>query len=297
VIFLVVGSFLLIHVIGGDPVRNALGLDASEAQMQALREQLHLNDSLPAQFGRYVQGLLHLDLGESFVSQQPVTDTLKARLWNSLALASVAIVIVGFASVVIGTITGALTQFGAKRPVQVGFVGITGVMVAIPEFLLATLLVFLFAVRFPLFPVAGKTGASSYVLPAAALAIAPTALLARIIRIETVKVLGSDYMRTARSKHLPRRTFYVRHVMPNSLTSGITIGGLIFSSLIGGSVVIENVFGWPGIGTTLVSAILARDYPLVQGILLVFGLLVLVVNTLVDIALALINPRSIAGNA
>jgi peptide/nickel transport system permease protein len=152
-------------------------------------------------------------------------------------------------------------------------------------------------VKFGLLPVAGKTGPSSFVLPAAALAIAPTALLARIVRIETVKVLGSDYMRTARSKHLPRRIFYLRHVLPNTLTGAITIGGLVFGSLIGGSVVIENVFGWPGIGTTLVKAILARDYPIVQGTLLIFGMLVLLVNTLVDVVLALINPRSVVGDA
>jgi peptide/nickel transport system permease protein len=296
IVFLVIGSFLLVHVIGGDPVRNSMGLDASEAQIQALRVKLHLTESLPVQFWRYVQGLAHLDLGESLVSEQPVTDTLRLRLPNSLELATIAIAFVAVGSVTIGTITGALTQFGARRRIHVAFTGLTGVMVAIPEFLLATLLVFLFAVTLPFFPVAGKSGASSFVLPAAALAIAPTALLARIIRIETVKVLASDYMRTARSKHLARNRFYLRHVLPNSLTSAITIGGLVFGSLIGGSVVVENVFGWPGIGTTLVQAIQARDYPLVQGTLLVFGLLVLLVNTLVDLVLAVIDPRSAVGD-
>jgi len=296
VLFLVVGSFLLIHAIGGDPVRNSMGLDASEAQIQALRVQLHLTDSLPLQFWNYVQDLAHLDLGESLVSQQPVTDTLRNRLPNSLKLATLAILFVVFVSVPLGTMAAALTSFGARRPVHVAFTGVTGVMAAIPEFLLATLLVYLFAVRLPVFPVAGKSDWTSFVLPAAALAIAPIALLARIIRIETVKVLGSDYMATARSKHLPRRTVYMRHVLPNSLTAGITIGGIIFASLIGGSIVVENVFGWPGIGTSLVDAILARDYPVVQGILLVFGLLVLVVNTIIDVILALIDPRSAIGD-
>lgn len=294
-VVLVIGSFLLIHAIGGDPVRNSMGLDASEAQIHALRVRLHLTDSLPLQFWRYVEGLAHLDLGESLVSQQAVTDTLKTRLPSSLELATIAIAFVALMSVVSGTVVGALTSFGARRRVHVAFTAVTGVMVAIPEFLLATLLVFLFAVTVHVFPVAGKSDWTSFVLPAAALAIAPSALLARIIRLETVKVLASDYVRTARSKHLPWRRFYFRHVLPNSLTSAITIGGIVFGSLIGGSVVVENVFSWPGIGTTLVKAILARDYPLVQGILLVFGLLVLVVNTLVDVSLALLDPRSALG--
>jgi peptide/nickel transport system permease protein len=131
------------------------------------------------------------------------------------------------------------------------------------------------------------------VLPAAALAIPPAALLARVVRLETVRVLGSDYIRTARSKHLPWRFFYLRHVLRNSLTGAIALGNVIFISLIGGSVVIENVFGWPGVGTTLVAAIVARDYPVVQGILLVLGLLILVVNTLVDVVLGVLNPRSV----
>lgn len=294
---LVVGAFLLIHAIGGDPVRNALGLEASEAQIEELRESLNLDDPLTTQFARYVEGLLHLDLGDSFVTQQPVVTTLELRLTNSLQLAVIAMAFVALASVLVGTFVAALTQSGARRRTHFGFAGVTGVLIAIPEFLLATLLVYLFAVRWQVFPVAGKSGPASYVLPAAALAIAPTALLARIVRIETVKVLGSDYMRTARSKHLPRRRFYLRHVLPNSLTSAVAIGGLVFISLIGGAVVIENVFGWPGVGTTLVSSILARDYPMVQGILLVLGLLVLVVNTVVDVILALLNPRSLAGEA
>lgn len=294
-VILVVGSFLLVHAIGGDPVRNAAGLDVSEAQIQAMRQSLHLDDPLPTQFVRFAEGLLRLDLGESFVSQQPVIDTLRVRIGNSLRLAVVAMMFVALASVSIGTVVGGLTQSGSGRRTHLGFAGVTGVLIAIPEFLVATLLVYLFAVRWQVFPVAGKAGASSYVLPAAALAIAPTALLARIVRIETVKVLGSDYMRTARSKHLPLRRLYLRHVLPNSLTSAVAIGGLVFISMVGGVVVIENVFSWPGIGTTLVSSILARDYPMVQGIILLLGLLVLVVNTVVDVVLAILNPKTLAG--
>lgn len=293
VFVLVVGAFLLIHLIGGDPVRNSVGLTVSEAQITQIRESLHLNEPLLTQFAHYVQGLVQLNLGESIVSQQPVSTTLRLRLPNTLELAFAAMLVVAVSSITVGTILGTLTQAGQRPRVHVAFTSVTAVLTAIPEVLMATLLVFLFAVTWHVFPVFGKSDASSFVLPAAALAIPPAALLARVVRLETVRVLGSDYIRTARSKHLPWRFFYLRHVLRNSLTGAIALGNVIFISLIGGSVVIENVFGWPGVGTTLVAAIVARDYPVVQGILLVLGLLILVVNTLVDVVLGVLNPRSV----
>ena len=297
VVVLVVGSFLLIHLIGGDPVRNSVGLSVSEAQIAAIRESLHLNDPLLTQFGEYVKRLSQLDLGESIVSQQPVSTTLRLRLPSTLELAFAAMLFVALSSVIVGTLLGTLTQAGRRPRVHGTFAAVTAGLTAIPEFLMATLLVFLFAVTWHVFPVFGKSDASSFVLPAAALAIAPAALLSRIVRLETVRVLASDYIRTARSKHLPWRVFYLRHVLRNSITGAIALGNVILISLIGGSVVIENVFGWPGVGTTLVTAIIQRDYPVVQGTLLVLGLLILFVNTLVDIALALLNPRSVIRDA
>jgi peptide/nickel transport system permease protein len=130
------------------------------------------------------------------------------------------------------------------------------------------------------------------VLPVVALALGPAAVLARIIRVEALSVLRADYIRTARAKRLPQRLVYVRHALPNALTATLTIGGLMLASMVAGTVLVENVFAWPGLGSTIVQSILAKDFPVVQGIVLVYGTGVLLVNLLVDVALALIDPRT-----
>jgi peptide/nickel transport system permease protein len=294
-VLLVVGSFFMIHLVGGDPVRASMGILAPADTVNLRRHELHLDDPLPKQFGLYVFDLVRLRFGVSIPTGRPVSETIDTRLPNTLELAGLAAAFVFAFSTVIGMVTGALTYSGKRRRLEAAFAWLTGILIAVPEFLLATFLVFLFAVTWRFLPVGGKTGLSSFVLPAAALAIAPTAVLARIIRLETVKVLGTDYIRTARSKHLPWRILYVRHALPNLLTSALTIGGLIFAGLIGGSVIIENVFGWPGLGTAVVTAIIGRDFSTVQAIVLLLGLFVLLVNTLVDVILAVVNPRSIIG--
>jgi peptide/nickel transport system permease protein len=143
------------------------------------------------------------------------------------------------------------------------------------------------------FPVAGSESWKSYVLPALAIAVTPAVAIARIVRLETLKVLSQEYMLTARSKRLPRRIIYVRHALPNLLTGALTIGGLLFAALLGGTVIVENVFAWPGLGTAAVDSILGRDYPTIQAIVLLLGTFVLVVNTAIDIILALLDPRSV----
>jgi peptide/nickel transport system permease protein len=162
----------------------------------------------------------------------------------------------------------------------------------IPEFLLAVGLVWVFGVQLGWFPVAGRGGPSSYVLPVLSLAAGPAAVLARIVRIEMASVLNADYIRTARAKRLPPRRIYLRHALPNAVTASLTIGGLLLSSLVAGTVLVENVFAWPGLGSTIVQSILSKDYPVVQGVVLVYGTGVLLVNVAVDVALALLDPRS-----
>ena len=168
----------------------------------------------------------------------------------------------------------------------------TGGLAAIPSFLLAVGLVYLFAVTFQIFPVAGRAGVSSYVLPVAALALAPIAALSRIVRVEGLRVLGQDYIRTARGKRLPARIVYVRHALPNTLTPTLTLAGLLLGGLVAGTVLVENIFAWPGLGTSLVQAVAQKDYPTVQALAVVFGTVVLLANFAVDIALGVIDPRS-----
>ena len=155
-----------------------------------------------------------------------------------------------------------------------------------------SLLVSVFGVNLGWLPVAGNDTPSSYVLPVLALAIGPAAILARIVRVEMLAVLEADYVRTARAKRLPRAGSTCGHALPNALTATLTLGGLLLSAMVAGTVLVENVFAWPGLGSTIVPSILTKDYPLVQGIVLVYGVGVLLVNTLVDVALALLDPRS-----
>jgi peptide/nickel transport system permease protein len=166
------------------------------------------------------------------------------------------------------------------------------VLAAIPEFLLAVGLVYVFGVHLGWVPVAGRSGPDSYVLPVVSLAVGPAAVLARIVRVETLAVLQADYIRTARAKRLPDRLIYLRHALPNALTATLTMAGLLLSSMVAGTVLVENVFAWPGLGSTIVGSILAKDYPVVQGVVLVYGAGVLVVNLAVDVALGLLDPRS-----
>jgi peptide/nickel transport system permease protein len=154
-----------------------------------------------------------------------------------------------------------------------------------------------FGVRLGWLPVAGKSGDDSFILPVLSLAIGPAAILSRILRVEMVRVLQADFVRTARAKRLSAPAIYLRHALPNALTAVLTLGGLLLGSLVAGTVLVENVFAWPGLGSEIVQSILAKDYPAVQGIVLVYGIGVLAVNLAVDVTLALLDPRSAIGES
>ena len=151
---------------------------------------------------------------------------------------------------------------------------------------------YVFAVTLHWVPVAGESGFSSYLLPVASMAIGPAVVLARILRLEVIAALRADYVRTARAKRLPAWRIYLLHVLPNALTATLTICGLLLAAMIAGTVLVENVFAWPGLGSEIVSSIIAKDYPVVQAIVLVYGTGVLLINLIVDVALALLDPRS-----
>jgi peptide/nickel transport system permease protein len=152
--------------------------------------------------------------------------------------------------------------------------------------------VWVFGVSLGWLPVAGRGGPESYILPVIALAVGPAAILARIVRVEMLGVLETDFVRTARAKRLPLWRIYLSHALPNAVTASLTLAGLMLSSLVVGTVLVESVFAWPGLGSTIVSSIQLKDYPLVQGTVLVYGVGVLVVNTIVDLVLATLDPRT-----
>ncbi|MFF2502560.1 ABC transporter permease [Streptomyces sp. NPDC058067] len=289
---LITTAFLMIQLIPGDPVRAALGLTASVELVNARRAALGLDDPLWLQYVHYLGGLITGDFGTSMNSGQPVAGVIGDRLPATLQLALPAFAVVIAVAIPLGLLFAVLTRGGRRRGGELAFTSTTVLLAAVPEFLLAVALVAFFAVQLGWFPVAGSEGAGSLVLPVIALALGPASVLARIVRVETLSVLGNDFIRTARAKRLPARLVYLRHALPNALTATLTMGGLMLTGMVAGTVLVENVFAWPGLGSTIAQSILQKDYPLVQGIVLVYGIGVLLVNLTVDVLLAVLDPRS-----
>jgi len=288
----VTASFLMIHLVPGDPVRAALGLNAPPDLVAARRESLGLNDPLLTQYADYLWGVLTGDLGTSMISNLPVATIIGDRLPSTAALGVLAFGTVMLIAIPLGLGMAVLTRSGRRRGSELGFTSTAASVSAIPDFLLAVGFIFVFGVTLDLLPVAGRGGPESFILPVLALALGPALALSRILRVEALRVLGEDFVRTARAKRLRVRRIYLRHVFPNALTAMLTIGGLLLGAMLVGTVLVENVFAWPGLGMTIVSAITQKDYPLVQGTILVYGAAVLLLNLLVDIMLALTDPRS-----
>jgi peptide/nickel transport system permease protein len=289
---LVTAAFAMMHALPGDPVRAALGPTAPLELIQARRTAMGLDDPLWQQYLHYLAGLFTGDLGVSMTSGLPVSEVISSRFLSTVQMAVLAFLVAVVVSVPLGALMAVLVRHGGRRAGDLFFTSASVVLATIPEFLMAVGLVFVFSVSLGWLPVAGKAGPESYVLPVLALAIGPAFVLARIVRVEMLTVLQTDYLRTARAKRLPARVVYLRHALPNALTTTLTLGGLLLGSLVAGTVLVENVFAWPGLGGTIVSSILAKDFPTVQGVVLVYGVGVLVVNLAVDVALAVIDPRS-----
>jgi peptide/nickel transport system permease protein len=289
---LVTASFAMIHLIPGDPVRGALGPTAPADLVAARREALGLNDPLLSQYADYLRGLVTGDLGTSLSSQLPVSDVIAQRLPATLSLAVLAFLAAVAVAIPLGVTMGVLTRRGHGRRTELAFTTSSVVVATVPDFLIGIGLVYVFGVNLGWLPVAGNDTPSAYLLPVLSLAVGPAAILSRIVRVEMVSVLEADFVRTARAKRLPPRRVYLGHALPNAVTAALTMCGLLLSAMVAGTVLVENVFAWPGLGTTIVSSILTKDYPVVQAIVLVYGIGVLVTNTVVDVALALLDPRS-----
>jgi len=290
---LVTASFAMIHLIPGDPVRGALGPTAPAELVAARRQALGLDDPILTQYLHYLKGLVTGDLGTSLSSRLPVSDVVAQRLPATLALAVLAFLAAVVVAIPLGVAMGVLTRRGHGRRTELAFTTTSIIVATIPDFLIGVALVYVFGVRLGWLPVAGDDTAAAYVLPVFSLAIGPAAILARIVRVEMVGVLDADFVRTARAKRLPARTVYLGHALPNAVTAALTLSGLLLGAMVAGTVLVENVFAWPGLGSTIVQSILTKDYPVVQAIVLVYGVGVLVVNTVVDVALARLDPRSL----
>lgn len=292
-IFLVASaSFAMIHLIPGDPVRASLGLTAPASLVAERRAELGLDQPFWLQYLHYWQGLFSGHLGVSIASREPVGLLILERLPYTATLVGITFLLVMVTSIPTGIGMAVVGRHGRRGSATLAFTLTTGFLAATPEFLLAAGLVVVFAVALKWFPVAGTSGPESYVLPVAALGLGPIAVLSRIVRFETLRVLDTDFIRLARSKRLPARTLYLRHVLPNVLTAALTLGGILLAGLVTGSILVENVFALPGLGTTIVSSVLEQDYPVVQAVILLLAVLVLTINLAVDLTLAFLDPRS-----
>lgn len=285
-------AFLVVRLAPGDPVLNALGPTASPELLAQRRAQLGLDQPMARQYLSYLWHLLHGDLGASAVTGQSVSSMVATRLPYTAALALIAAAVVLIIAVPSGLGVAALTRDGRHRRLELVFNTVTGILAAVPEYLLAVALIVIFGMVWPVLPVAGSSTAVSYILPVVALGAASCASLARVARVEGLKVLRQDYMGVARAKRLPPRLLYTRHALPNMLTAVLTLSGSTLAGLVVGSALVEQVFNWPGLGYTLIQSISSRDYNVVAGISLIYGSVVVIITFLVDIVLALTDRRT-----
>jgi ABC-type dipeptide/oligopeptide/nickel transport system permease component len=279
--------FLMIHIVPGDPVEQMLGEGAAPGEVANLRHVLGLDRPLLMQYGRYLGDLSRGDLGQSFKFQAPVRRIIFERYPATLQLAFLAIAVCAAIAIPAGMLAAYRRGRAADRAIGV----FTLFGLAIPNFALGPVLILLFSIELGLLPVSGRGSAANYVLPAATLGAALAAILTRMVRGAMLEELSSDYVRTARAKGLSARAVLFRHALRNALIPIITILGLQFGTLLAGTIVTETIFSWPGIGRLTVQAISARDYPLLQGCILVIALSYVLVNFLTDILYSAIDPR------
>jgi ABC-type dipeptide/oligopeptide/nickel transport system permease component len=279
--------FLLAHVVPGDPVEQMLGAGARAQDVQQLRHALGLDLPVSVQYGRYLAGVLHGNLGESFRFQQPVTQVVLSHYPATLELAVVALLVCAAIGIPAGLIAAEHRDTAADHAAGV----FTLLGLSIPNFALGPILILVFSVILGWLPVSGRGGPTHLVLPAITLGAAFAAILTRMVRTSVIEELSSDYVRTARAKGLSEAAVLFRHAFRNALIPILTILGLQFGGLLAGAIITETIFSWPGVGRLTVQAIQARDYPLLQGCILLIAASYVIVNFLTDLACALADPR------
>jgi peptide/nickel transport system permease protein len=279
--------FFLIHWVPGDPIEVMLGESASAADRELLRHALGLDRPVLQQWLSFLAGVVRFDLGDSLYHQQPVAELLQARYLATAELAVTALVI----AVLIAVPMGILAAARQGSVWDLGAMGFSLLGVSIPNFWLGPLLVLVFSLALGWFPVSGRSGVASVVLPAITLGTSMAAVLSRMVRSSLLEVLGEDFIRTARAKGLSNYQVLIRHGLGNAWLPVLTLLGMQLGALLGGAVVTETVFNWPGVGSLLIESIQRRDYPVVQGCVLVISLTYVVINLLTDLLYGWIDPR------
>lgn len=280
-------TFLLIHLVPGDPVEVMLGESASSADRDALRAELGLNQPLLQQFGTYLNKLAHGDFGHSIHTKASIAELIKTRYPATLKLALLSLMI----GLVVGIPLGIYSALKAGRWQDILVTIVSVRLSAMPAFWLGPVLMLIFAVWLGWLPVSGMESGTSIILPAATLGFGLSAILTRMTRTSLLEVLNDDYIRTARAKGLSERVVILRHALRAALLPIITIVGLQMGSLLAGAVITETIFSWDGIGRLLVESIEKRDYPVTQACVLVVALSYVAVNLFTDVLYKLADPR------
>ncbi|MFC8685243.1 nickel ABC transporter permease [Brevibacillus porteri] len=279
--------FFFIHLVPGDPVRLAAGKEATLEEIERVRQELGLDKPLLTQYVNYMQNLLTGNLGHSLKTGLPISDMFENRFSVTMALTFMSL---GWA-LVLGLLIGTISAvFRNKWPDYVGMLtAISGI--SLPGFWLGLILIQIFSVTLGWFPTGGVESWKSYVLPSLTLGAGIMSMLARFTRSSLLETLKEDFIRTGRAKGLKESVVVRKHALKNSMIPVVTIAGLQFGFLLGGSVVVETVFSIPGMGRLLIDSIAFRDYPVVQAVILLFSLEFILVNLLVDILYKALNPK------
>jgi ABC-type dipeptide/oligopeptide/nickel transport system permease component len=286
------GAFLIIHLSPGDPVVQMLGFQATEANVKQVREQLGLDGSLPSQYIRFVSDLSTGDLGTSIIRDAPVSSIIEGRVAPSALLIGYSVTLALLAAVPLALVAALHRNRAADHLIRLG----STIGFAMPAFWLGLLLALVFSVHLGWFPVSGyepgfPEAIRSLTLPAVTIALFLSPLVLRLLRASLIEVLRDDFVDALRARGLPERRVIGTHVMQNSLLSTVTITAVSIGYLLGGTVVVENVFQIPGLGSLLVQAILDRDYPTVQALVFIFGITIVLINLVADVIYAAVDPR------
>jgi glutathione transport system permease protein len=278
--------FLFVHLLPGDPARLAAGVDATPETVELVRKDLGLDKPLPQQFVRFLSGVIHWDFGTSLRTKRPVAEEIGDRFMPTFWLTVWSMVW----SVIIGMAIGIVSAvFRNRAPDRIGMtLAVSGI--SFPAFALGMVLMQIFSVQLGWLPTVGADTWRHYILPSLTLGAAVAAIMARFTRSSFVDILGEDYIRTARAKGLDETRVVIKHGMRNALIPVVTMMGLQFGFLLGGSIVVEKVFNWPGLGRLLVDAVDMRDYKVIQALVLLFSLEFILINLIVDVLYGIINP-------
>ena len=278
--------FLFVHLLPGDPARLIAGAEADASVVELVRQDLGLDKPLPQQFLHFMVNAVQGNFGQSMVSKRPVSEEIAARFYPTLWLTLTSMVW----AVIIGMGIGIVSAVWRNRwPDRIGMtLAVSGI--SFPAFALGMLLMELFSVRLGWLPTVGADSWQHYILPSLTLGAAVAAVMARFTRASFVEVMQEDYMRTARAKGVRESLVVVKHGLRNAMIPVVTMMGLQFGFLLGGSIVVEVVFNWPGLGRLLIDSVAMRDYPVIQAEVLLFSLEFILINLVVDMLYAAINP-------